>query len=59
MAFCPPRGAQARRDRGLMAAFRKVVYIDLTKGESWIEERPEPNDQWLGGTGAGTQLMME
>ena len=42
-----------------MAAFRKVVYIDLTKGESWIEERPEPNDQWLGGTGAGTQLMME
>ncbi len=42
-----------------MAALRKVVYIDLTKEESWIEERPELYDQWLGVTGVGTQLMME
>jgi len=38
---------------------RKVLYIDLAKKESWIEERHELFDQWLGGTGVGIKLLGE
>ncbi len=38
---------------------RKVLYIDLAKKESWIEERQDLFDQWMGGTGAGIKLLSE
>jgi aldehyde:ferredoxin oxidoreductase len=38
---------------------RKVLYIDLGKGESWIEDRYNLFDQWMGGTGIGIRLLME
>jgi len=38
---------------------RKVLYIDLEKEESWIEERVDLFDQWMGGTGVGIRLLME
>jgi aldehyde:ferredoxin oxidoreductase len=38
---------------------RKVLYIDLSKGDTWIEERYDLFDQWMGGTGIGTRLLME
>jgi len=37
----------------------KVLYIDLTKGESWSEERQELFESWLGGTGVGIRLLQE
>jgi aldehyde:ferredoxin oxidoreductase len=38
---------------------RKVLYIDLGREESWIEERYDLFDQWMGGTGVGIKLLME
>ena len=38
---------------------RRVLYIDLGKEESWVEERQELFDQWMGGTGVGIKLLME
>jgi len=38
---------------------RKVLYIDLTKRESWVEERQGLFDQWMGGTGVGIKLLSE
>ena len=38
---------------------RRVLYIDLGKEESWVEERQDLFDQWMGGTGVGIKLLME
>lgn len=38
---------------------RKVLYIDLSRGESWSIERQDLFDEWLGGTGVGIRLLME
>jgi aldehyde:ferredoxin oxidoreductase len=38
---------------------RKVLYIDLGKEDSWVEERQDLFDQWMGGTGVGIRLLME
>ncbi|MDD1741980.1 MAG: aldehyde:ferredoxin oxidoreductase, partial [Methanotrichaceae archaeon] len=38
---------------------RKVLYIDLSQEEIWIEDRSELFEQWLGGTGVGTQLLLD
>ncbi len=38
---------------------RRVLYIDLGKGESWVEERYDLFEEWLGGTGVATQLLFE
>jgi aldehyde:ferredoxin oxidoreductase len=38
---------------------RKVLYIDLTSGESWTQERQELFENWMGGTGVGIKLLQE
>lgn len=38
---------------------RKVLYIDLGKEDSWVEERQDLFEEWMGGTGAGIKLLME
>jgi aldehyde:ferredoxin oxidoreductase len=38
---------------------RKVLYIDLSKEESWVEERQELFENWMGGTGVGIKLLQE
>ncbi len=38
---------------------RRVLYIDLTTGESWSEERQELFESWMGGTGVGIRLLQE
>ena len=38
---------------------RKVLYIDLTRQESWVEERQELFESWMGGTGVGIRLLQE
>ncbi|HQJ79231.1 MAG TPA: aldehyde ferredoxin oxidoreductase family protein [Methanothrix sp.] len=38
---------------------RKVLYIDLTRQESWVEERQELFQSWMGGTGVGIRLLQE
>lgn len=38
---------------------RKVLYIDLSKGESFVQERQELFENWMGGTGAGIKLLQE
>ena len=38
---------------------RRVLYIDLEKEESWVEERYDLFEEWLGGTGVATQLLLE
>ena len=38
---------------------RKVLYIDLTRQESWIEERQDLFGSWMGGTGVGIRLLQE
>ncbi len=38
---------------------RKVLYIDLTRQESWIKERQELFESWMGGTGVGIRLLQE
>jgi len=42
-----------------MKMLRKVLYIDLTSGESFIQERQELFEDWMGGTGAGIKLLQE
>jgi aldehyde:ferredoxin oxidoreductase len=37
---------------------RNVLYIDLSKEESWVENRDDLFDAWLGGTGVATKLLM-
>jgi len=39
--------------------FSQVLYIDLGKGESWVEDRDELFNEWMGGTGVATKLLME
>jgi len=38
---------------------RRVLYIDLDRGESYVEERDDLFEEWLGGTGVATQLLFE
>ena len=38
---------------------RKVLYIDLSKGDSWIAERQDLFEDWMGGTGVGIKLLQE
>ena len=38
---------------------RKVLYIDLSRQESWVEERQELFQSWMGGTGVGIRLLQE
>jgi aldehyde:ferredoxin oxidoreductase len=38
---------------------RKVLYIDLSSGKTWAEERQKLFDEWMGGTGVGIKLLME
>ncbi len=38
---------------------RRVLYIDLNKGESFVEDRYDLFEEWLGGTGVATQLLLE
>jgi len=38
---------------------RKVLYIDLSRGESWAEERQGLFENWVGGTGVGIRLLQE
>ena len=38
---------------------RKVLYIDLSRNESWVEEKQDLFAEWMGGTGAGIKLLRE
>jgi len=38
---------------------RRVLYVDLARRRSWVEERPDLFDESLGGTGAGIRLLEE
>ena len=38
---------------------RKVLYIDLSRGESWAEEKQELFENWMGGTGVGIKLLQD
>jgi len=38
---------------------RRVLYIDLSKRESFVEDRYDLFEEWLGGTGVATQLLFE
>ncbi len=38
---------------------RRVLYIDLTRRRSWVQERPDLFEASLGGTGAGIKLLEE
>jgi aldehyde:ferredoxin oxidoreductase len=38
---------------------KKVLYIDLSRGESWVEEKQDLFGEWLGGTGVGIKLLLE
>jgi aldehyde:ferredoxin oxidoreductase len=42
-----------------MKMLRKVLYIDLTNGESFIQEKQDLFEDWMGGTGAGIKLLQE
>jgi len=37
----------------------RVLYVDLARRRSWVEERPDLFDESLGGTGAGIRLLEE
>jgi aldehyde:ferredoxin oxidoreductase len=37
----------------------RVLYVDLARRRSWVEERPELFEESLGGTGAGIRLLEE
>ena len=37
----------------------RVLYIDLTKKKSWVKDRKDLFEKYLGGTGVATQLLME
>jgi len=36
---------------------KRILYIDLARRRSWVEERPELFDESLGGTGVGIRLL--
>ncbi len=38
---------------------RRVLYIDLSKGESWVEVGDDLFEEWLGGCGVATQLLLK
>jgi aldehyde:ferredoxin oxidoreductase len=38
---------------------RKVLYVDLSKNDSWVEERQELFEKWMGGTGVSIKLLLE
>jgi aldehyde:ferredoxin oxidoreductase len=38
---------------------KRILNVDLTKRRSWIAERPELFDRYLGGTGAAIKLLTE
>jgi aldehyde:ferredoxin oxidoreductase len=38
---------------------RKVLYVDLSKNDSWAEERQELFEEWMGGTGVSIKLLLE
>jgi aldehyde:ferredoxin oxidoreductase len=38
---------------------RRVLYIDLDKKESFVEDRGDLFEEWLGGTGVATRLLLE
>ena len=38
---------------------KRVLHVDLTNRRSWIAERPELFDRYLGGTGAAIKLLTE
>ncbi len=38
---------------------RRVLYVDLTRRRSWVEERPDLFDESLGGAGVGIHLLEE
>ncbi|MCX6675409.1 MAG: aldehyde ferredoxin oxidoreductase family protein [Methanothrix sp.] len=38
---------------------RKVLYVDLSKNDSWVEERQELFEEWMGGTGVSIKLLLE
>jgi len=40
-------------------ALSRILYIDLTRRRSWVEDRPELFESGLGGTGVGIQLLNE
>ncbi|RLI29701.1 MAG: aldehyde:ferredoxin oxidoreductase [Candidatus Hecatellales archaeon] len=37
----------------------RVLYIDLTRKNFWVRERPELFEKYLGGVGAGIKLLLE
>jgi aldehyde:ferredoxin oxidoreductase len=38
---------------------RKILYIDLSKNESWADEKQDLFEEWIGGTGVGIKLLEE
>jgi len=38
---------------------RKVLFVDLSKKESYIEDSHDLFEDWMGGTGVGIRLLME
>lgn len=38
---------------------QRVLYIDLSRRRSWVEQRPELFEEALGGTGVGIKLLQE
>lgn len=38
---------------------RRVLYIDLSRLRSWVEERPDLFEAWLGGSGVSIHLLDE
>ena len=39
--------------------FSKVLYIDLSENKTWVEERPELFEEYIGGTGVAIKLLHE
>ena len=37
----------------------RILYVDLSKRRSWVEDRPDLFDEWLGGAGVGVRLLQE
>ena len=38
---------------------RRVLYVDLSRRRSWVEERPELFERNLGGTGVASEILLE
>lgn len=41
------------------ASLSKVLYVDLGRRSSWVEEKPQLFEDTLGGTGVGIRLLLE